>query len=103
MNKHDASEKGLIPNHRLREERERRGLAQKDVAEKVGLPDTHTVGRWERGESFPQPFYRQKLCEFFGKSAEELGLVKTRDSAGTQQTEPTASESNRISEYIWNI
>ncbi|HYX50793.1 MAG TPA: NB-ARC domain-containing protein, partial [Ktedonobacteraceae bacterium] len=56
-------------------ERESRSWSQADLAEKVGC-DTKTVGRWERGIGFPRPYYGQKLCEIFGKNAEELGLVK---------------------------
>ena len=67
MDKRLSNGKKRIPNFRLREAREQRGLAHKDVADLIGLPDSHTVGRWERGESFPQPHYRQKLTHLFGK------------------------------------
>lgn len=106
MNKHHSSKKQRNPNHRLKEAREQRGLAQKDVADLIGLPDSHTVGRWERGESLPQPHYRQKLTQLFGKSVEELGLVKTRFDEYGQQSEastPISPESKRISEYLWKV
>src|SRR6266516_1482557 len=64
-----------IAHKELRRERERRGLSQEDVAEKIGTT-AKIVGRWERGESMPRPYYRQKLIELFEKSAEELGLTK---------------------------
>ena len=63
-----------LPNLRLRRERELKGWSQADLAEKVGC-DTKTVGRWESGDSIPRPYYRQPLCEIFGKNAEELGLI----------------------------
>jgi hypothetical protein len=37
------------------------------------------VGRWERGESTPNPYYRTKLCVLFGKNAEELGFIEQQD------------------------
>src|SRR6266487_2138905 len=105
MDKRLSNRKKRVPNISLREAREQRGLAHKDVANLIGLPDSHTVGRWERGESFPQPHYRQKLTHLFGKSAEELGLVKARFDEHTQQPEapPEPSESRQTPEYIWKI
>src|SRR5438132_1180810 len=105
MDKRLSNRKKRVPNFRLREAREQRGLAHKDVADLIGLPDSHTVGRWERGESFPQPHYRQKLTHLFGKSAEELGLVKARFDELTQQSEapPEPSESRQTPQYIWKI
>ncbi|MFL5624453.1 MAG: helix-turn-helix domain-containing protein [Ktedonobacteraceae bacterium] len=105
MDKRLSNRKKRVPNFRLREAREQRGLAHKDVADFIGLPDSHTVGRWERGESFPQPHYRQKLIHLFGKSAKELGLVKARFDEHTQQPEapPGLSESRQTPEYIWKV
>src|ERR1700694_3839850 len=59
---------------RLRHEREQRGWTQSEVAERIGSTRIN-VGRWEKGESFPSPYYRQKLGELFGKSIVELGLL----------------------------
>jgi len=67
----------------LKYEREKRGWSQADLAEKV-QSDFKTVYRWEAGKSVPHPFHRQKICELFGISAEELGLIafgKGRESA----------------------
>ncbi len=63
------------PNHCLRYEREARGWTQQYVAEQLGA-DMNIVSRWECGERKPGPYYRQKLCALFGKSALELGLVE---------------------------
>jgi WD40 repeat protein/transcriptional regulator with XRE-family HTH domain len=72
-----------LPFHdQLRYERERRGWSQADLAEKVGC-DTKTVGRWESGERIPRSYHRQALCELFGKSPEELGLVKARPNTSS--------------------
>lgn len=105
MDKREASERKRVPNQRLREERERRGLAHRDVAEYIGLPDPHTVGRWERGVSFPHPHYRQKLCQLFGKSAEELGLFKGPSAEDGQQSETASSLSKQLAdlEYTWKV
>src|SRR5689334_19330704 len=102
MEKRRAASKNHVPNQRLREERERNGYAHKDVADFIGLPDPHTVGRWERGVSFPQPHYRQKLCQLFGKSAEELGLVRTRASEEPSPSNPSLSPVSRQSS-LWNV
>jgi len=59
----------------LRIERERRSWSQAEVAEKLEV-DVKTVGRWEKGSSKPYPYYRQKLCQLFGKSAQEFGLFE---------------------------
>lgn len=91
-----------VPNYRLREERERQGWSQKDVANFIQLPDARTVGRWERGISFPQPHYRQALCHLFGKSSEELGLFK-QDSSLARQRQSYLSLPESESEYTWNL
>ena len=64
-----------LPFHQqLRYERKLRGWSQEDVASKVGC-GPKTVMRWENGESLPHPYSQQRLCELFGKNAEELGLL----------------------------
>jgi transcriptional regulator with XRE-family HTH domain/DNA polymerase III delta prime subunit len=60
---------------RVRRERELHSWSQEQVAEKLGTTAPN-VSRWERGKTFPDTYYRQKLCELFGKSAEELGLIQ---------------------------
>jgi transcriptional regulator with XRE-family HTH domain len=70
------------PNHLLREARQERGWTQKDVADRIGAPLDLNVTRWERGTARPSAFYVQKLCELFGKSARELGLLPLQQPAG---------------------
>lgn len=65
-------------NQRLKRERELRGWSQAKVAMEIGT-DPATIGRWERGLSFPYPYFREKLSVLFGKSAQELGLVRDKD------------------------
>ena len=62
------------PNTRLRRERQLRGWSQVYMAEQIGTPDYY-ISRWERGEVLPSPYYQQKLCALFGKTAEELGFL----------------------------
>lgn len=82
--------KSVVPNHLLREERERRNWSHKDVADRIQLPDSPTVGRWERGATFPQPHYRQRLCEVFDKTAAELGLERSRSAREESATQGAA-------------
>jgi len=65
----------FVPNEQLISERERRNWTQEQVANQIGSTPLN-VGRWERGEAFPRPYTRRKLCILFNKSAEELGLIK---------------------------
>lgn len=64
------------PNVRLRHERQLRGWSQAHLAEQIDVPDYY-ISRWERGEVLPSPYYQQKLCEVFGMTAEELGMLQT--------------------------
>jgi transcriptional regulator with XRE-family HTH domain/tetratricopeptide (TPR) repeat protein len=65
----------MKPNQRLKYEREIRGWSQAKVAEEIGSSEKN-VSRWERGVSSPIPYFREKLCLLYGKSAQELGFVE---------------------------
>ena len=68
-------DKKLLPFYaRLRNEREMRGWSQTDLAEKVGC-DPKTIGRWERGDGIPHPYFRHLLSEVLGRTPQELGLI----------------------------
>lgn len=101
MDESNPGRKSLVPNLLLREERERRNWTHKDVANRIGLPDARTVGRWERGYSFPSPHYRQELCRIFEKNAEELGLVKRK--SGERGQTPALSEGSQKPEPFWKM
>ena len=75
----------MKPNLRLKRERELRAWSQAKVAEEVGT-DPATVSRWERGLSFPYPYFRERLCTLFRKSPEELGLVQGLDEDGARSS-----------------
>lgn len=64
----------MLPNERLRRERQRRGWSREYVAEQIGVADPKTIGRWERGVAFPSSFFLQKLCNLFDMLAQDLGL-----------------------------
>jgi transcriptional regulator with XRE-family HTH domain len=59
----------------LKRERIQRGWSQADVAEKIGS-DPKTVGRWERGITFPSPYMCQQLSKLYEKSIQELRLIR---------------------------
>lgn len=73
------------------------GHTQETLAEFVGVEPT-TVGRWERGETCPQPWCRPKLAEGLTVSVEELDsmlaegqpvkAVPTSDSADEPGDDP---------------
>ncbi|GHO50805.1 tetratricopeptide repeat protein [Ktedonospora formicarum] len=63
------------PRLKLTEARRARALSQQDVAERLGT--THVnVSRWERGITTPSPYFCRKLCRLFGKTSQELELVR---------------------------
>ena len=67
------------PNLRLKALRLTHNWTQADVAEKINTTSLN-VSRWERGILVPSLHFRQKLCELFGKSSEELGLFREEES-----------------------
>jgi predicted ATPase/DNA-binding XRE family transcriptional regulator len=101
MDESNPGRKSRVPNLLLREERERRHWTHKDVADRINLPNARTVGRWERGYSFPSPHYRRELCRIFEKSAEELGLVKRK--SGERGQPPVLSERSQKPEPFWKM
>lgn len=55
----------------LAERRAILGHSQETLAQAIGVEPT-TVGRWERGETSPQPWLRRKLADALAMSLEEL-------------------------------
>ena len=95
------------PNSALRDERLRRDWSQQDLADRVSTT-ANNVGRWERGETVPGPYFRQKLSEVFGKSSSALGLVEERPPAPTlesQQRVPLAEAAFADTPLLplWNV
>ncbi|HTK07740.1 MAG TPA: NB-ARC domain-containing protein [Ktedonobacteraceae bacterium] len=97
--------KNLMPrNDRLRQHRIQRNWRQQDIADQLETTIT-TIHRWERGCQQPGAYYRAKLCELFGLSAQELGLVGATPSLSEDEiaeAEPaSASPARGIAR--WNI
>jgi transcriptional regulator with XRE-family HTH domain len=81
-------EEARRPNELLRRARLLRGWSQQRVADHINAPNRQLVYRWETGRRSPGPFYRERLCQEFKMTAEELGLVELTildpaDAAGT--------------------
>ncbi|HEY7782978.1 MAG TPA: NB-ARC domain-containing protein [Ktedonobacterales bacterium] len=62
------------PNLRLKAAREAKFLTQEALAEELKVSPV-TIGRWERGVSFPGPYLREQLCRVIEKTPAELGLL----------------------------
>ncbi len=69
------------PNHLLRHARQERGWSQRVVADRIGAPLDTMITRWERSNAVPSPYYIERLCQLFGMTATELGLL-TEETAG---------------------
>jgi hypothetical protein len=77
----------LAPNLRLRRERQRCCWTQNDVADALyarcttaevathGVVNAKMVSTWEWGKHRPSLFWQRKLCDLFGKTAAQLGLL----------------------------
>src|SRR5579859_7124053 len=103
MSAEDVSEiKSKSGNSRLRQERERRGWTQSDVAERVRTTRIN-VGRWENGQTFPSPYYRQKLAELFGKSLQELDLIPEGAEERNEENVPLEESNPPLSPPIWSV
>src|SRR5215831_16269591 len=80
-----------IPSReRLVAERLRHHWTQLEVADHLGTTPGN-VSRWERGITSPGPYFRSRLCELFGSSAQELGLAwDESDEAFSPYTQASA-------------
>ena len=68
------------PNDLLRRARQERGWSQRVVADRIGAPQDTMITRWERGNAIPSPYYIVRLCQLFGMTATELGLLQEKPS-----------------------
>ena len=78
-------------NLRLRKARDERGWSQLKLAELIGTTPVN-ISRWENGANFPSPYFRQKLCEVFSKSLDELGLMPPSQDSQEQTDGRDAQE-----------
>src|SRR5690242_17485648 len=63
----------MARNELLRQRRIQHNWRQKDLASQLNV-SLLTVQRWEQGVQQPSSYYRTKLCELFGTTAQELGF-----------------------------
>jgi len=82
---HKAENDSPKPNTKLRQERLKRQWTHVQLAERLDISDPRTISRWERGLTNPSPLSRQKLCEVFGKSEAELGLLMQYSEVSEQE------------------
>jgi transcriptional regulator with XRE-family HTH domain len=87
------------PRQRLSAERIRRRWSQLEVADQLGTTPGN-VSRWERGLTSPGPYFRSKLCELFGRSAQELGL--TWDESGDSPDHNMPASSSLVASFLWD-
>ena len=80
-----------MPVHPLKQEREARDWSQTRLAEMLGVT-ARTVARWEQGQTFPYPYYREQLCILFGKNASALGLLPDDDVSPLLSTQEQTQE-----------
>lgn len=73
------------------ERREIVGHSQETLARIVGVEPT-TVGRWERGETCPQPWCRPKLADALSVSVEELDVMLTEGQTADDERSSNSSE-----------
>ncbi len=75
------SETMKLPRYSLsiRNERELRGWSQSRLAEELGTTPG-TISNWERGIITPSAYFRERLCQVFGKNAAQLGLLSESDA-----------------------
>lgn len=78
----------------LAERRRTVGLSQEQLAEALGV-EPSTVGRWERGEAAPQPWFRPKLARALVVSVEELHQLLAEVKPVTSEG-PSPDESSRV-------
>src|SRR5438045_8512127 len=89
-------------HEQLRLERKRRGWSQEKVAQLLDI-DQKTVGRWERNETFPTIQLHSKLCQLFGKSAEELGLFFEKNNIAHESDLSSSPEQEAEVSYLPHV
>jgi transcriptional regulator with XRE-family HTH domain len=84
-------------NMQLRRERQLRGWSQAYLARQIDVPDYY-ISRWERGGVLLSPYYQQKLCMLFGKTAEELGMLQGKDKGSAKKEREVRSDPLAVSD-----
>lgn len=63
-----------VTRRALVERRKAAGYSQEKLAERLQV-EPSTIGRWERGDTTPQPWYRPRLANVLGVSLDELARL----------------------------
>ncbi|HEY4026319.1 MAG TPA: tetratricopeptide repeat protein [Candidatus Dormibacteraeota bacterium] len=97
-----SSDQAPARNDRLRRAREERHWTQADVARALGVSNI-TISRWEVGAQQPVPYFREKLCALFERSARELGLLPDAPTTPVPRElpRPPADFTGRTDEQAW--
>lgn len=81
----------------LRAAREKSGLSQREVAEKLFV-SAQAVGKWERGESTPSPEAIAQMVILYGTSADRLLDVDAKKCLANNVSEAKQAMYNLIDE-----
>lgn len=77
--------------------------SQADVAGKIGTTSI-SVSRWERGITLPSPYFKEKLCQLYGKTERELGLVKENTAHRKEQSyNEVLREQVQLPRHFWSV
>src|SRR5260370_10356493 len=74
----------LVKRRRFAARRKAVGFSQEQLAESLRI-DRSTVGRWESGETEPQPWVRPKLAKVLQVSVDELNNLLTEPGAADNE------------------
>jgi transcriptional regulator with XRE-family HTH domain len=85
----------------LVERRKAAGYSQEKLAERLRV-EPSTIGRWERGETEPQPWYRPRLAKALGVPPGELSrLLLVMEEYGSASTGVQAAEHDHVDRFAW--
>jgi len=70
----------------LKELREIRGYAQREVADRLGIKTPNTISNWERGATQPVLPMRRLLAELYGVSIVEINQAIDETAASRTGT-----------------
>src|SRR6266487_3850751 len=76
-----------VPNTQLKAQRLKKNWTQVYVATMIGTSDVE-VSRWETDVSTPTLYFRERLCELFGKTPEDLGFVSSATQTRLEEPAP---------------
>jgi len=89
-------------NSFLRHNRLARGWSLRRVADEIRIigvkengkepgVNADMVGEWERGIKIPSPYYREKLCQIYNATANQLGFLADTTASSIRKSQPSMS------------